>query len=131
MRDIVAGYLRECAKDPVIWGKTDCAQGALGFVRLVSGREVSLGYGYDSETEAKRIVVAVGGLEAAVSSVLGSPSRDLSQCSDGDIVLSAFKDLGHVLGIALPRVFFIKTEPGPFIPIDLTLAICFWKPCPA
>lgn len=130
LRDDVIQYLREQAAQPFVWGKTDCVQFAAGMVERATGVRPILP-AYNSETGAKRVLVDLGGLEAAVTSFLGPAQRDLRLCGDGDIVLSAFQG-EQTLGIAVPRRFFVLRY-GPGIdtgiwPVDMTLAIRWW-PC--
>jgi len=124
-RDEIAAYLHEQAARPFAWGVTDCVQFAGAFVEKITGRSYLADYEYNSELGAARIMLAAGGLEALVSKHLGPMSRDLRECADGDIVLSAF-DRGPTLGIAVPRVFFLRTERG-VIPVNLEHAIGFWR----
>src|SRR5262245_41063907 len=84
---------------------------------------------YASEIEAKRELVRLGGLEAAVSSVLGPPQHDLRLCSDGDIVLSSLHG-EHFLGVAVGRRFFFRRVDKAMVCVDLELALRWW-PCQA
>ncbi len=126
-RDDVIAYLREQAVLPFVWGSTDCVRLAAGLIERATGTNPSARFSYSSEIEAKRELVARGGLEAAVTEVLGPPQNDLRLCADGDIVLTAFEG-SQALGIALPRVFYVRRTNGGLYPVDLTLAIRFW-PC--
>lgn len=131
-RQDVIDYLQRQAVQPFAWGKTDCVQMAAGLIELARGVRPSMP-AYKTETEAKRWLVENGGLEAAVSSVLGPAQRDLRLCGDGDIVLTSFHGQ-HALGIALPRLFYVRrqTDGSAFdptiIPLDMQLAIRWW-PC--
>lgn len=120
-RDEILVYLRGQAIKPFAWGVNDC-------VHFASAGRYSIGFTYDSEITAKRILAAAGGLEAAVSQVLGSMQRDMRLCEDGDIVLASFQDTGHILGLALGRMFFLKREAGAVMPVELALALGYW-PC--
>lgn len=127
-RDEVLAYLREQAAIAFQWGVTDCVQLAGGMLERATGSNPAKSFSYDSETSAKRIVAELGGLEAAVSGMLGPAKSDLRECSDGDIVLTAFQPEGHALGIAVPRHFYVRRVGGGLVPLDITLAIRFW-PC--
>jgi len=127
-RDDVLDYLREQAVLPFAWGKTDCVQFAAGMVQRMRGARPDLPV-YSSEIDAKRTLVELGGLEAAVSAVLGPAQDDFRLCVDGDIVLTAFHG-EHALGVALPSLhkFYVRRVDGGLFPLDLTLAIRWW-PC--
>lgn len=129
-RDEVLLYLREQAGQPFAWGVTDCVQLAAGMVERARGFPAQLP-AYFSEGDAKRVLVELGGLEAAVSAVLGSarPAHELLAAADGDIVLTAFHG-EKALGIALPSLhkFFVRRVDSGLFPLDLTLAIRWW-PC--
>lgn len=127
-RDDVLDYLREQARQSFAWGLNDCVQLAAGMVALARGEPPALP-AYFSEVEAKRALVDLGGLEAAVSAVLGPAQDDLRLCGDGDIVLTAFHG-EKALGIALPSLhkFYVRRVDTGLFPLDLTLAIRWW-PC--
>ena len=124
-RDDVLAYLQEQVVKPFAWGSTDCVQFAAGIVERVTGNNYAASYTYDSELSAARLIRDAGGLEALVSKHLGPMNRDRRECRDGDIVLSAF-DRGPTLGIAVPRLFFLRTEQG-VVPVDMELSIGFWR----
>ena len=121
-REELLSYLRAQGDVPFQWGVNDC-------VHFAAAGRYPVGFTYDSEVAAKRILADAGGLEAAVSQVLGPARTDLRECMDGDVVLASFKDYGHVLGLALGKVFFMKTQAGPVPPVEMRLALRFW-PCP-
>lgn len=129
-RDDVLDYLREQAALPFVWGQTDCVQFAAGMVERISRARPALPI-YSSEIEAKRALVELGGLEAAVTAVLGParPARELLEAADGDIVLTAFQG-EKALGVAVPSLhkFFVRRVDAGLFPLDLTLAIRWW-PC--
>lgn len=125
-REDVLAYLREQAELPFAWGSTDCVQLAAGAIEIARGERPALPI-YATELEAKRALVDRGGLEAAVTEVLGPSRSDLPQCRDGDIVLTAFQG-EHALGVATPRVFWVRRIGYGLCPVDLTLAIRYW-PC--
>lgn len=129
-REDVLDYLRKQEAQPFVWGKTDCVQFAAGVIELARGARPELPT-YSSEIEAKRVLVELGGLEAAVSDVLGRarPARELLEGADGDIVLTAFHGQ-QALGVALPSLhkFFIRRVDAGLWPLDLTFAIRWW-PC--
>lgn len=124
-RDEVLAYVQQHASTPFEWGKSDCVQFADGLVRLVTGQGYASGYSYDSEFGAARLIREAGSLEALVSKHLGPMNRDRRECRDGDVVLSAF-DRGPMLGIAVPRLFYLRTERG-VIPVEIEMAIGFWR----
>ena len=126
MRADVIAYLERAGAVPFAWGVSDCVQLAAGMVELARGVPSMLP-AYSSELEAKRALVALGGLERAVSAALGPMQRDRRLCVDGDIVLAAFEGQ-QALGVAVPRVFYLRRNGGGLIPVDMTLAIGFW-PC--
>lgn len=127
-RDDVLEYLRWQAAQPFVWGETDCVCLASGIVKLATGKRQFLPV-YHSEIEAKRVLVELGGLEAAVSKELGPAQHDLRLCGDGDIVLTAFHG-EKALGVAIPSLhkFFVRRVDAGLFPLDLTLAIRWW-PC--
>ena len=91
MRADVIAYLEQAATVPFAWGVSDCVQLAAGMVERVRGANPLGELTYSSEIEAKRVLVERGGLEAAVTAVLGPMQRDRRLCGDGDIVLTAFE----------------------------------------
>ena len=125
-RDEVLDYLREQAARPFVWGQTDCVQLCAGIIERVRGTRPELP-AYDSEIAAARALVKLDGIEAAVSSFLGPMRRDRLNCLDGDIVLTSFQG-EHGLGVAIPRVFWVRRTDGGMVPLDMTLARGFW-PC--
>jgi len=127
-RDEVLQYLKAENGKSFEWGKVDCATLAAGLVEKCTGLDPLEGIVYGTEAEAKRELVARGGLEAAVSAVLGPAHDDLRECRDGDIVLTAFQGQKG-LGVAVGRVFYVRRTDGGVWPVDLTLATKFW-PCP-
>lgn len=123
----VLEYLREQAELPFAWGITDCVQLAAGMVERATGTRPAMPFVYSTELEAKRGLVELGGLEAAVTAALGPAQSDLRLCGDGDIVLSSFHG-EHLLGIAVPRRFVVRRIDAGLFPLDLELAIRWW-PC--
>lgn len=127
-REIVIEYLQEQERLPFAWGSTDCMQFASGIVQRLTGVDYAAKHPkYSTEREAIRMLAAAGGMRAFVEAELGPMRRDLPNCADGDIVLTAFAPQGQALGVALPRLFFLRTETA-IVPIDMTLAIGYW-PC--
>jgi hypothetical protein len=111
---------------PLLWGINDCVQFAAAAVEFYGGWRPELPH-YASEIEAKRILVNGGGLDALVSAVM-PPAIHVKDAQIGDVVLTAFRDTGPMLGVAAPRLFWVRGMTGGFAPLDLELAIKVW-PC--
>ena len=133
MTSPVLDYIVEQARQPFEWGKTDCVQFAAGMIERLTGARPDLP-SYSSEIDAKRVLVSLGGLEAAVSKYLGPPRRDLKLCAEGDIVLTAFGGQ-KALGICVPRVVFVRRQQDgskfdpSVVPVDMETACIRWWPC--
>lgn len=133
MTSPVLDYIVERARQPFVWGKTDCVQFAAGMIERLTGVMPQLPE-YSSESEAKRVLVSLGGLEAAVSKWLGPAQRDLRLCGDGDIVLTAFGGQ-QSLGVYFSRVVFVMRQQDgcrfdpTVIPVDVETAAIRWWPC--
>lgn len=120
-------FLHAWAAKPFEWGRTDCVQFAVAWMRESIGLDHSTGYSYDDAVSAQRIINAAGGLEALFSKHYGPMRRTRLGVSAGDVILSAF-DHGPTLGLAFgPRAFVLKTQSG-LIPVQMELAIGYW-PC--
>lgn len=125
-REDIIQYLREQESRPFEWGHTDCVQVCAGLIERIRGKRPDLP-AYGSEAEAARELARLGGLEAAVSAHLGPMQRYLPHCCDGDVVLTCFGGV-QGLGIATPRRFWVRQAGGDrFVPLDLTLAIGYWR----
>ncbi len=127
LRDDVLAYLQEQERQPFAWGVADCVQLAAGLIERATGTNPAANYCYSTEDEARALIAAAGGLEALISRELGQMVRDLRGCADGDIVLTAYRSIGQVVGIAIPRRFVLRTTAG-MMPIPLEQAIGYW-PC--
>ena len=125
-RDEIVSFIEEEGAKPFEWGKSDCVQFAAAMVKRASGRERVIAT-YSTEAEANAIRDAAGGLQKLVEAELGPMQRDIQNCPDGAVVLTAF-DAGQALGVALPPRFFLRTTQG-VRPVHLELAIGYW-PCP-
>jgi len=125
-RVAVLAYIQERAAKPFAWGTADCVQFAGGMIERVTGTRPPLP-SYESEIEAGRLLAELGGLEAAVSSVLGPVQSDLRLCRDGDIVLT-FLQGKFGLGIATPRWFWVLGLRGGVLPFHINHAKGYW-PC--
>ena len=127
-RELVIEYIQEQAALPFVWGSTDCMQFAAGIVQRLTGVDYRAKFpAYSTEREAVRMLVEAGGMQAFVTRELGPMRRDLQNCAVGDVVLTAFAPVGQAVGIAVPRLFFLRTEKG-LTPVDLVLAVGYW-PC--
>lgn len=107
------------------WGVSDCVQMCADSWELETGSRPDLPT-YGSEREAKRLIAAGGGLEAMVNGVLGPPVHK-KHAEAGDIVLTAFGQMGPGIGIADPPLFWLHGPQG-LVPVELDLAIQVW-PC--
>lgn len=109
---------------PFMWGVSDCVQWAADAVEIFSGTRPVLPE-YSTEDEARNILAEHGGLSAMVENTLGNPIS-LAEAEAGDIVLSSFRDMGEVLGVADPPVFWLRGDRG-FMPVELNLALKCWR----
>lgn len=109
---------------PLEWGVNDCVQFAAAAVEFFGGWRPEVPR-YASEREAVRIIASGGGLDRLVSAVMPPPIH-VKDAQLGDIVLTAFRDTGPMLGVADPRGFWVRREVGGFIPLDLEFAIKVW-----
>lgn len=125
-RELIVEYVQEQAALPFVWGSTDCMQFAAGAIERLTGIDLRAKFpAYSTEREAVRMLVEAGGVEAFVARELGPMRRDLLNCSAGDVVLTAFAPHGQAVGVAVPRIFFLRTEHC-LVPVDMNLAIGYW-----
>lgn len=115
---------------PFAWGTADCVQTAARMVELFTGRNPAYGKAYDSERAALRLIAEAGGLEALVTEALGKPRTVTMHghlIQPGDIVLTCYRDYGHMLGVAQPaRAWYRVANLVGLVPVQLDQALKFW-----
>lgn len=85
---------------PFCWGTHDCALFAAGVVEALTGKDFAaeLRGRYTTRAEAVALLGARGGLEAVVTTALGSPRAYTALAQRGDVVMIDTDD-GPALGI--------------------------------
>ena len=85
--------LRDRADWPFVWGVHDCCTFCADAVQAITGVDVmgTLRQRYHSAFEALGLTQELGGLKAAVSSVLGEPCSP-ALCTVGDVLLLSNDD---------------------------------------
>lgn len=111
---------------PLVWGVNDCVQFAADAVLHYGGWRPELPK-YTSEREALEVISKGGGLAALAARALPAPIH-VKDAQIGDVVLTAFRDTGPMLGVADPGGFWVRFMSGGFVPLPLDKAIAVW-PC--
>jgi hypothetical protein len=114
-------WLDSVREKPFSWGAHDCVMGAADAVKMMTDEDPAKAYRgrYVTRTEAARVLVEHGGLEAMVTAALGAPLSNPKFAQRGDLVLV---DSGAE-GPAIAVVILDKAAaPGPegvvFVPME-------------
>lgn len=106
------------------YGEADCCQWAGFVVKELTGVDYLESFSYQDEASAYKIIEGNGSLKHTVSSVLGPPSKTLS---DGDPCLVRMST-GDLMGIKLGDKILCLCKNG-IIQIDQDNLICGWNKC--
>jgi hypothetical protein len=102
------------------WGRHDCCTFAAAAVEAVTGQQICLPGPYGSARKALRVVRDMGGLPAAVSTILGFEPSPPLRAHRGDIVLLRQPGFdGHALGVCFGQFACAPGEDG-LVTIQMT-----------
>lgn len=111
---------RDCRQLAFAWGMHDCCSFAAAAVEAVTGQPISMPGSYTSDRQAQRVLKERGGLEAAVTEILGVQPCAPHFAQRGDIVLlrqpkSATR---HALAVCFGTYAFAPGDHG-LVPIQM------------
>jgi len=107
------------------YGNADCCQFAGFIVKELTGKDYLADFQYNSEDEAYKIIKANGTLKDTVSTVLGNPTDNVNNISDGSPVLVNLPE-GDAMGIKLGNYAVCLVKKG-FVRIPEKLIITGWE----
>ena len=126
--DVETDLQRQCWKS----GEHDCAQVSFAVVKAVTGIDLSGSFVYETEGEARNLIVSGGGLlfqASRVADLLGWKKTDRDHLHRGDPILvrvDGTAALGFVSSCGRPMV---ATQQG-LVFITLKQVVCGWAiPC--
>lgn len=83
----LAGLLRDRRDRPFEWGANDCASFGIAAIETIAGRPV-WAVDWTNALEAQRAIAAAGGLVAAMTGAIGTPSQNWRTARRGDVGLA-------------------------------------------
>lgn len=102
---------------PFEWGKTDCCMFSVGAVEAVTGINHGQSYTYKTESEAKKMLIKTGGVEAVATKHLGEPKPSLL-AQRGDIVLLNVGN-GDTLGVCIgDKIAAMQADGLTYLPMS-------------
>ena len=111
--DRLAGYLADRMRTPFAWGRSkhDCVSFGLGAVKAMTRRDVLEGSGlrWGSKSGARRVVMRLGGLEAAVDRYLDEVPVGMAQRGDIGLIDG---EAGPLLVVFDGELVLGPAEPG-------------------
>lgn len=109
------------------WGVQDCASFAAEAVLALTGTRPPLPGPWSTAREAYRAIEAEGGLQAAVTRLLGEPGP-LTLAQRGDVVLINEPDSfgGEALGVHMGSYALATGEQG-LVRVPLEAVRCVWR----
>lgn len=120
--------LQESLRTPFVWGTHDCVLLAAKGVDAQLGTawydDVRVRFSYTDEAQARAVLAAAGGLEAMVTSYLGTPVMP-SWCGAGSVVLTA---LGERQLLCLhDGTKLVGPDEVGLRRVPMALAVCGWR----
>jgi hypothetical protein len=117
--ELLADWVERNRARPFVWGEWDCVLAAADCVQTITGEDTLAGLRWDGVRGALRQLEVEGGLEAAVTRVLGEP------------VAPAFAQRGDVLLIGtVPAVMpDLSAQDAARPEFRHALAICLGETC--
>ena len=112
-------WLDSVREKPFAWGTHDCVLGAADAIRMMTEEDPAASFRgrYDSRMGAARFLAQYGGLEEAVTAVLGAPLEGPRLAGRGDVVLVEGGE-GLTLAVVIGAA---AVAPGPegatFVPM--------------
>jgi hypothetical protein len=104
--------VRQVIRTPFAWGRNDCALAAAACVLAITGVDLAAALrGYDSETQAARLLAQAGGLEALLDGLLGPawPTPLLARVGDVGVLPAA---AGRCIAVCTGRQWVAPAESG-------------------
>lgn len=120
----LAAFIESRRDQPFAWGTRDCVALANDWVEVCTGERV-FHVEHSTEAEANETIAALGGLEAAVTSVMGSPKANPRAVQRGDVVLFE-SDRGPALGVCIGSEFAVQATRG-LISYPITGILVAWS----
>lgn len=93
------------------WGAHDCCTWAASAVEALTGQPISMPGPYESGRQANRIIKQLGGLQAAVTGLLGVQPYAPHFAQRGDIVLLR-QSKSHALAVCFGTFAYAPGEDG-------------------
>ena len=118
--------LRARADWPFVWGVHDCCTFCADAVQAITGVDVmgTLRQRYQSAFEALAMTQELGGLQAAVSSVLGEPCSP-ALCTVGDVLL--LRNEGREVVALCNGATAIVTGPHGLVAVAAPEVLAAWR----
>jgi hypothetical protein len=124
----LALFLERRSQAPFEWGGNDCITHAADAVFAMTNQD-PLGKwrgAWRTEADAQATLACVGGLEAAVCSVLGAPLVSLMWAGRGDVCLVRLPTGTELLGLCLGTRWVAPAEGGPAARGPMSMATLAW-----
>ena len=127
---LLAQFLRERKDCPFVWGANDCTLFTAAAIEAITGLDPAADWRgqYESREGAYKVLEQFGGLEAAVTHVIGIlPETNIRLASRGDIVMIE-EDGALAIGIVdeSGRRIAVMTMTG-IARVSLKRALCAWR----
>ena len=112
-------YLDECREKPFAWGRHDCALFAARWVKLATGKDLTLGIRYRSERAGRKALAEAGYASPLAVAEANLPEVHPAFARPGDVAL-----IGEAMGIvAGERVAVLQASGMGWLPLtDATRA---------
>ncbi len=114
------------AHTPFGWGAHDCCTFAADAVQALTGQDVmaDLRARYDSALTAARLMEDLGGLQSAVTALMGPPCSPV-YCTVGDVLL--VKNEGRALLAICNGTSGLAPGPAGLVAVDAQSALAGWR----
>ena len=96
-------------RQPFEYGVADCCRFTIFMVKELTGKDYSDQFDWSNEVEAEEIIKEKGGLLQVIESVLGQPSKGVS---DGSPCLVKMPLSSELMGVKLGRDVVCLTQNG-------------------
>ena len=96
-------------RQPFQYGVADCCRFTIFMVKELTGKDYSNQFDWSNEAEAEEIIKEKGGLLQVIESVLGQPSKGVS---DGSPCLVKMPLASALMGVQLGRDVVCLTQNG-------------------